>query len=370
MKANISTKWKYLLFFGLGSIIVGISLLAFGAAAGGIDGIKANTKAVKEVQTFDNIKNIHLETFCGITMKTGDVDKVTVTYYRHDKFTPQVSFKNEEDSLNISQAMRGTQITGFMELGGYALNQRNGLENYNETIITIPKNLTLNNLSGQTNNIHSTIDGLNITNFTLGGVSQISNTTIEKGNLSSYMIDITDSNIKNLSFGYMHNLSINKTTVENATFNSLHGNITLKDSTLKNSTINATEIDLPDEDEERLGFYPEEEFGFPRVSLQQSTLDNITYKGSGTIHSEGLTLVGNINFSGNYLNSDFRLTPDSRLSTSLDLTTDHGTINLDHKSPQDTNSKTTREASTHQQKIDKAKAELIIKTKRGYITLQ
>lgn len=375
MKTNNSTKWKYLLFFGLGSLVVGLSLLAFGAATGGIEGIKDNTKAIKEVRTFDNIKNLDINSFYNVTVKSGDVDKVTVTYYAHKKFRPKTSIQHNKETLIISQTERGSFVTGFMETGGYLLNERTGNEDYNETIITVPKNLVIENLNGQLNFHNSQLIDLNIKNINVNGTTYIENVTAEKGIINTYDTYIYKSHLKNITFeGQAYNLSLTDTTLEHSTFNNFHGYLSAENSILKNTTFSAPEQELPDEDDVYWDDYdPYDEYSYSsdwNLDLKNTTLENITYKGDGKLLGHNISLSGKIDFSGLLLSANLKLKEDSRKSTSLDLTTTHGNINLDPKTPEDSGVTINGDSSSFNQKIEQPKAELIIKSKRGDISLQ
>lgn len=371
MNTKSNTKWKYLLFFGLGSVVVGLSLLAFGAATGGIEGIKDNTKAIKEVKTFDKVKNLDINSFYNLTIKAGDVDNVTVTYYTHKKFRPRPLLSQSGDTLSLSQEVPNTFVTGFMETGGYLLNERTGNQDYTETIITVPKDLVIENLNGQFNFHHSQLIDLKIKNINARGISYLDNVTINNGAISAYSSQIDNSRLSNVTFDTdINHLSFDNSTVENSTFDNFHASLSLENSHFKNVTFKATQVDDPEtEEQDEFGSdYWYDQYGnalYGHLDINSGTLENVTYTGAGELTGRNVNLIGNINLSGTFLSTDFQLTSESLKSTSMDFFASHGTISIDNKMIKNTNTD-----SSYQKKIDKAKADLIIKSKGGYISIQ
>ncbi|MFC5630687.1 MULTISPECIES: DUF4097 family beta strand repeat-containing protein [Streptococcus] len=376
MNTKSNTKWKYLLFFGLGSVVVGLSLLAFGAATGGIEGIKDNTKAIKEVKTFDKVKNLDINSFYNLTIKAGDVDNVTVTYYTHKKFRPKTLLNQSGDTLSVRQEIADSFVTGFMETGGYLLNERTGNQDYTETIITVPKNLVIENLNGQFNFHHSQLIDLKIKNINVHGMSYLENVTIDSGKISTYNSQIDNSHLSNVTFDTdINHLSFDNSTVENSTFDNFHASLSLENSHFKNVTFKATQIDdseIEDQDEIETDYWYDQYDNplYGHLSINSGTLENVTYTGAGELIGRNVNLIGKINLSGTFLSTDFKLTSEILKSTSLELFASHGTISIDNEISKNANAVTNTTDSSYQKKIDKAKADLIIKSKGGYISIR
>lgn len=367
MKTNHSTKWKYLLLFGLGSLVVGLSLLAFGAAAGGIEGIKNNTEATKTVRTFDGIKKLQVNSTYNITITSGDVDKVTVSYYTHKKFRPKTNFKQSGDVLTIDQTEGNSFVTGFMEIGGYILNEHEGKGSYSETLITVPKDVVLDDLSAQLNFHSSSLVNLKAKNINLNGATYIENLTAEKGTISSYSTTIISSHLKNMTFDYgADHFDFRDSTLEDSTFNNFQSDLSADNSHFKNISFKTSDIDLSQGDDYAEDYYGNE---IGHLTLTNSTLENFSYTGAGEINGRDLTLKGKIDLSGSLLSADLHLTEASRKTTSLELDTRHGIIELDQKSPETTGVIINGDANTYKQILNKAQAELLIKSQSGYIAI-
>ncbi|MGT2742628.1 DUF4097 family beta strand repeat-containing protein [Streptococcus plurextorum] len=367
----LSTKWKYLLFFGLGSLLVGFSLLSFGATAGGIDGIKANTKAKITTLTFDHVKAIDVSTFRDVTIQGGDVEKVTVTYYNHPKFLPETEVTQSGDTLNLSQNSRGSIITGFMEAGGYVLNEHQSRGQYSQITITVPKDMTIDKLSGNFMSLNSALVNLTINEInTSGSLGYIVNTTIKSGSLTGIEgAQVDGSTLTNLTFEHLGSLYISDSQLENIQFPNFSSHLSADTSTFKNisfdNALQETYPDTTDSDWEEETYYYS--YGVS-LSLADSSIENLTFKGAGEISGRNLTLAGNINISGPETVVDLGLTTDSRKHTNLTLQTANGTITLDHQT--DHPDIVTKEESSHYHKtVENPKAELIINSQYGSIAI-
>lgn len=341
MKSNLKTKWKYLSLFGIGSLIVGVSLLAFGAAAGGIDAIKLKTEPQKVTKTFDRIENLTLSSINAIRVKTDDVDKVTVTYYANSKFISTVNVTNDNKELVLNAQPRGSIVAGFMEAGGYALNARDSHRDYNLVEIIVPKGMKLNKVSsasGQHNIFPQNVelDNLQIKEVDIAGTTLINKSVIESGNMSLLgYSSLVDSTIKNIDVSY-DNLYLGNTTLENVTISNSIGNLDTEKSTLKNVTIenpfdhykNAItdmQVEYDEVDYSSVGTYFGDQSTY--LSFVDSTIENLTYKGSGDITTRNSKLLGNIRLEGYFIGANLSLT-DKGSETNFVTNLKHGNLEV------------------------------------------
>lgn len=340
MKTKMTITWKYTLFFALGSILVGLTLLSLGAVTGGIDGIKKNTEPKEVNLTFDHIEDIDLATINDSMIKAGDVDKVTVTYYTDSKFINEVSVIKESKTLRITEKVKETIVSGFMEAGGYALNARDSRKSYDTIEVTVPKDFKLSQLKVRSN--HSsvfptsvTLEGLAIKTIDIASsAATIDQTTIDGGTLDlSYNSSIMASTIKHAELNLM-DCYIEQTTLENSQLVNLYQHIDLSQSTLRNVTMTATQ----ELDSRFLGYSEESdgadsteynelyrEYNDTYVRFEKTRLENVTYQGNGEIVGAEVTLLGNVSFTGPFIRMEMEL-PEQGQTTHIIANSKNGTI--------------------------------------------
>ena len=314
----MATKWKWLLFVGVGSLIVGAAFLSFGLITGGIDKVKAIATPQKVVKTFDNITGITLDSATTVIIKSGAVDKVTVKYYSDSKFINDTNITTEGNTLAVKNLSKDYIISGAMESIGFDLGT-NRLDVHTITI-TVPKGLTLEKVSGNVRNIYG-FDAVNLYDLTINkidlstvGITNFYNTKIEGGKLdNTATFYANNSQLKHLSIYAQGGGGIRASTLEDSTLSFHYGNLNLMDTIVRNSQLeDVTEFDDNEVRNFEGGYYENGD----SLDLRKVSFENVTYKGAGSVQGEEISFLGSINITATYLDLNLGLTTDSKSNSS------------------------------------------------------
>lgn len=326
---------KSVFLFGLGAAVIGLSLLAFGATAGGVDAIKETTKPREQIKTYDGIQNLTINQATSLVIKSGDVKDTTVTYFDGSKFTNDVTLKQDGDTLTITQAYPDYTISGFMEAGGYALNARR--QDYESVVVTIPKGTKLDTISVVSNNGYLHVDGLEMDKVDMLGNVSFSHVTIHSGDVVGGSVFINDSTLTNLAIS--GTTDVVKSTLDNVNFTNFSAGLSTEESILKNVTVeNSTAADEEalralEAGGDEANYYSYEtaydNFYPTYLSFGSKTqLDNVTFTGVGTLEFTDVSLKGDVSISGPFVEVTVNDSDQALPQTNISLTTTDGTLSV------------------------------------------
>lgn len=181
-------------------IFLGGGLMAIGYANGGIHDLQTSGSIPKkEALVFDKISDVNLDVNTSdVIITTSSDDKVHLSYYKQDK--SKVSITEEAGKLTISHKT-SQRVISFFRLSDLLAILGKDDEDYFTIILSLPKNSTLNDLSGRLDIGDLSIEGQSIKQVNLNqtaGDAQIKNSQIDSANLSldAGDIEVTNSQLK------------------------------------------------------------------------------------------------------------------------------------------------------------------------------
>lgn len=363
----MKNKWKLLLSIAASCLFVGLILLTVGIFTGGIKEIAQLSTPKKAVKTFDDINNISLRLHSGqVTVKQGKTDKLTVSYYTGGKFLPNVALKTESNTLTISSKSPKVIISGPMEGFGYTLSQAEATDHYRDITITIPKGMTLEQLTAPEDFYHFAplhIQNLTIKNLEYPGRVELTNTTLESANLMG--VELNKSTLKNarIEYAYGSPLLINRSTLENVTIlkTSPYQKIVATDSTLKQVKIDSQ---LPEYDtlhNKRHQTYGTSYYGL--IETHNTNFEELTIHSTSSLRFKNSTFIGSNLIKGNHIDGHISLKTGSHSTTALDIQGEQGRLALNKNFPNAETFTATKEPINFKNTIEKPSGNLTIQAK-------
>ncbi|MGT2950898.1 hypothetical protein BU202_06345 [Streptococcus cuniculi] len=256
------------LLTGFVALISGLILCGVGYFMGGIEDIETMATPVLTEETYQDIREIHLNFQAReVRVEQSPDDKFHVRYANFDNFRyHNLSLHQEKQTLTVEGNNPTFHIQGIMQFLGQelAIHRKHELQ---ELVISVPKGKTLETLSGFGFASSISLTNVRIKHLDWGGYINGDNVTMEGGTISS-------SDIGSLYFVNSH---------------------------LKNMTIDAP---------------------VRTQSYQTSTLENVTIQKAASIHLHDATILGTTkmeatSFYHTYIN--INLSEKSKKDTQLDL---------------------------------------------------
>ncbi|MGT2802250.1 Putative adhesin [Streptococcus henryi] len=311
---------KKLFMMSVISIVLGAVLLGAGYSTGGLQAIKQRSEPKLVTKTFNQVTDLELDAnYAEFEIKTGNVDKPTLTYYTHPKFISPISGNLKDGKLTISQKDRDVIITGGIEILGYGLNELGREKNFRLITLTFPNDTSLNTLTGSSMPSVS-VDGINFNEVDYNGQLTLLNSSVNKGQVdgsfNGIKTKLTDFTIKS-DYAFVN---LTDTSLEKGEISLANGGLTTDNSNLKSVSVSASEyggIELNRGSIENFSFTSDNE---------KDDEDDYYYNVVGEVTINNVTLKGDNTIKGGNLNVDALLTDIKPIA--YDLSTVKGNITL------------------------------------------
>lgn len=198
----MATKWiKRGLSIGFITFLAGVGLMAAGAAAGGIDQLKAAHAPTLIEKSYGDVSELEVNIYDKFVMvEPSPDDKVHVRYYQSKFLGEGVTLHQKDQHLAVFSDFNTTMVTSPLVLVGEGLNAANG--EYNQLTIQLPKDEVFNSLVMTSSSPLTEIRGGQFKVLDLQGMVRLEGVTAESGQLiNNYgSIDVLDSQLANTTF--------------------------------------------------------------------------------------------------------------------------------------------------------------------------